>query len=115
MELNNWDKTPVIKRQSILNFEFLSTHGHLQEIEDGYYFLLHDLGTVELDFYMSKSLELAGKLGIKNLDVEIKEIIKKINIYNELRDIGNTFLGKLAEIRNTTIKCVHEEFSAPEK
>lgn len=115
MLLNNWNETPVIKKASILNFEFLQEGGYIKEIEDEYYCIAEDLKKIELEVYKKEASSLAKEVGIKSVDKEIKDFIKKLSTYNELKDTAQCLLGKIADRRKTTIKDVHDEFEVPEK
>lgn len=114
MGLNNWNKTPVIRKKDILNFQFLDSRGYLDEIEQEYYCLNTDFSTVELEFYRAESAALADRLGIEDVSVEIKRFIQKLSLYNELKDIAEALLGRIADLRGVTIKDVHNEFCVPE-
>jgi hypothetical protein len=41
---------------------------------------------------------------------ELKEHIDMLHQYNEIKDTGQTLLGKLAELKGTTTKAMYEEF-----
>ena len=40
---------------------------------------------------------------------EVKALIKKFNNYNEIKDIAQALVGKIADLRGVSIKTVHEE------
>lgn len=107
--LNNWDVEKVIKKENILEFDFLNDRNHLSEIMDGYYFLNNNLYDIELSFYEQISKDLSLELNIMDVDAETKTFIRKLNKYNESKDICQSLIGKLAELTNSTIKELHEE------
>lgn len=113
MGLNNWIKTPIIRKKDILNFQFLDSYGYLEEIEKEYYCLNTDFSAVELEFYKKESAALADRLGIEDVRVEIKRFIQKLSLYNELKDIAQALLGRIADLKGITIKDVHSEFCVP--
>lgn len=115
MLLNDWNITPVIKKKNILNFDFLNQKGYIKEIKDSYYYITKDLKMVEIELCKKKASDLAQEIGIKSVDTEIKSFIKRLNQYNELKDVAQALLGRIADLRGTTIKEVHREFEVPEE
>lgn len=107
--LNKWDVEKIIKKENILEFEFLENNKYLTEIETDYFYLNKDFYTVEKNFYETINKELMKDLNINNLDLEIKNFIKKLNKYNEAKDIAQSLMGKIADLRDTTIKEVHKD------
>lgn len=92
----------------------MDSHGYLEQIEKEYYCLNTDFSTVELEFYRAESAALADCLGIEDVREEIKRFIHKLSLYNELKDIAQTLLGRIADLKGITIKDVHREFCVPE-
>lgn len=111
--LNNWKEEEIIKKENIINFDFLMKRSYIKEIEGGYYYLDVDIDTVELELWKFKNEELANILNITDINKEIKQHIKNLNRYNELKDIAQALIGRIAELRQTTVKQVHEELDLP--
>ncbi|AFM98106.1 recombination repair protein [Encephalitozoon hellem] len=107
--LNDWEKEEVIHKDRILNFDFLVEQDFIDEVEDGFYYLSKDLKTVETELWKKANHELADCLDIKNIDKEIKRFILLLNSYNEIKDIGQELIGRIASLRQTTAKDIHEE------
>ena len=107
MELNNWNLTPVIHKNKIINYEYLIEEGYIIEIQDDYYCLKISFDEIEDQFYTRKVKELKQKLQIKDIENELKTFIKKLNKYNEFKDVAQALIGKIAELRGETIKDVY--------
>lgn len=41
---------------------------------------------------------------------DYKRYIEKLHEYNEIKDIAQSFLGKLAELRGSTLMALYDEF-----
>ncbi|XP_020627389.1 DNA repair protein SWI5 homolog [Orbicella faveolata] len=64
--------------------------------------------------------DLNGKLEILNNDIaelskeyseeELQQHIQKLHEYNEIKDVGQLLIGKLAEINGTTTRATYQEF-----
>jgi hypothetical protein len=109
MSLDDWITMPVIYQSKIKNFEFLIKRDHIKEIENGYYCLNHNFDDIEFEFYNMEANKLMDELEIKDVEKEVKEFIGKLNLYNELKDVGQALIGKIAELRGATIREIHEE------
>lgn len=107
--LNNWEDEKVIKKDDIIEFEFLYENGLIKEIEEEYYCLNGTLYNVEKKFYEENNMMMADKLGLRDVQKEIDCFIKKLNKYNEVKDIAQSLMGKIAEIKGVTIKDIHTE------
>ncbi|AFN82826.1 putative Swi5-like protein [Encephalitozoon romaleae SJ-2008] len=107
--LNDWEKEEVIHKSKIVNFDFLVERNFIDEVKDGFYYLSKDGKTVETELWKKVNHELAEYLDIKDIDKEIKRFIFLLNSYNEIKDIGQELIGKIANLRQTTAKDVHEE------
>jgi hypothetical protein len=114
-ELNDWSKEKIVHRDSIKSFDFLMKNNYIKEIADHYFYLSEDIHRVEESFYKSKTIELAKSLGIDDISLEIKGFIKKLNTYNEIKDIAQCLMGKIADLRGVTIKKLHEDFDVSEE
>ncbi|KAM0675167.1 swi5-like zinc finger protein [Gurleya vavrai] len=110
MEFNDWKLQEIIHKDKILNYNFLKENALIELIEDDYYYLKSNQKSLEDLYYEIKTYELAQKLKITDVDVEIKDFIKKLNLYNEIKDIADAMMGKIAELRGTTIQELHDEF-----
>lgn len=108
--LNKWEQDKIYRKDKILEFEFLSENGFITEIEDDYFYLNQPFPTVEKKFYDQLNEKLANELNLKNVDKEIESFIKKFNKYNEAKDIAECLMGKIADLKNCTIKEIHSEF-----
>ncbi|TBU07571.1 hypothetical protein CWI39_0300p0020 [Hamiltosporidium magnivora] len=111
LELNNWEKEKIIHKNKILNFEFLNKNNFITEIKDLYFYLSVEYEKVEEYFYKEKCDEIINRLNIKDPNMEIKEFIAKLNLYNELKDIAQAMMGKIADFKGSTLKEMHELFS----
>ncbi|TBU09544.1 hypothetical protein CWI36_0020p0060 [Hamiltosporidium magnivora] len=88
LELNNWEKEKIIHKNKILNFEFLNKNNFITEIKDSYFYLSVEYEKVEEYFYK-----------------------EKFKSYNELKDIAQAMMGKIADFKGSTLKEMHELFS----
>lgn len=107
--LNDWEEEKIIKKDNIVEFDFLYENRLIKEIEDGYYHLNDTLYNVEKKFYDEANRMIADKLGLQDIQKEIDRFIKKLNKYNEAKDIAQSLMGKIAEMRGVTIKDIHSE------
>lgn len=107
--LNDWEEEEIIHRNEIINFEFLNKKGYVIEISEGFYYLSEEHRVVETELWKNINDELANELDIKDIDKEIKRFIGLLNKYNEIKDIGQELIGRIADLRQTTTKSVHEE------
>lgn len=107
--LNNWEKDKIVHRDKILSFEFLAGNGYISEISDGFYYMSEDPETVETELWRKLNSELANELNIQDIDREIRGFIGLLNSYNEIKDIGQELIGRIAVLGQTTTKDVHEE------
>lgn len=108
--LNRWDQDRIYKKDQILEFEFLIDNDFITEIEDEYFYLNQPFATVEKVYYDQINEKLANELSLKNVNKEIESFIKKFNKYNEAKDIAESLMGKIADLKNCTIKEIHNEF-----
>ncbi|KAM0679727.1 hypothetical protein GINT2_002137 [Glugoides intestinalis] len=107
--LNNWDELKIIHKCNILHFDFLYEHDYIKEITEDYYFLVGSLSDVEKAFYDNLNAALANELDLQDPQKEINEFIKKLNRYNNAKDAAQSLIGKIAELKSTTIKEINEE------
>lgn len=107
--LNNWKLHKIINKKDIKEFEFLAENGFVQEIQDEYYYLSAPLHEVERKLYEQKNEKLLDELCVKDVKKEIKDYIKKLNSYNEAKDVAECLMGKIADLKGTAIKEIHEE------
>jgi hypothetical protein len=114
VELNDWRKHEIIHRDNIKSYELLLRQGHIREAADGYYYLLEDPEAVETALWKNANERLADELGITSVEKEIKAFIARLNEYNEVKDIAQALMGKIAELRQTTAKVIHEELGMGE-
>ncbi|EPR79235.1 Swi5 family protein, partial [Spraguea lophii 42_110] len=96
-------------------FEFLKENDFIEEIEQNHYVLKVSFGEIEDKFYEEENEKLKSKLGIKDIKKEISDIIKQMNVYNEIKDIAQSLMGRIAEIRGVTNKEIHEEMDVLEE
>lgn len=109
LPFNSWDVERVIQKENITEFEFLCSREYITEIEDDYFYLNTPLAVVEKEFYEQGNRALMEALGIKDLEQELKMLIKKFNRYNEIKDIAQELIGKVADMRGVSITEVHRE------
>lgn len=107
--LNNWDAEKVIKKEGILELEFLADNGFVTEIEDGYFYLNTPLYDVEKKLYDDKNRRLEEELNLTDPQQEIKTFIQKMNRYNQAKDIAQSLMGKIAYLRGVPIRQIHED------
>ncbi|KAM0686400.1 swi5-like zinc finger protein [Conglomerata obtusa] len=110
MEMNDWNKQEIFHKTNIKNFDFLHSQSHIKHIADDFYYLSVDSTKLEELFYSYKTEQLAKKLNITNIEGEIKNFIKKLNLYNEVKDIADAMMGKISELRGCTIQELHDEY-----
>ncbi|KAI5169917.1 hypothetical protein PAEPH01_1096 [Pancytospora epiphaga] len=111
--LNDWEKTPIINEKKILEMEFLLENEYITHIKDGYYYLNTDFSVVETKFYQKLNTNLMKRLGIGDVEKELKALIGKYNRYNRMKDIAEEFCGSLANFRGVSIKEIHTELGMP--
>ncbi|ADM11349.1 putative Swi5-like protein [Encephalitozoon intestinalis ATCC 50506] len=107
--LNDWEKEEIIHKSKIVNFDFLEKKDFISEVKDGFYYLSKDIKAVETELWKKANDELADHLDIKDIDKEIKRFIFLLNRYNEIKDIGQELIGRIASLRQTTARDIHEE------
>ncbi|RVD90946.1 DNA repair Swi5, partial [Tubulinosema ratisbonensis] len=108
-------KNPIIHKSKILNYDFLLENECLTLIEDDYYCLSKDLEDIKALFYDQEIKKLTKELEIQDVNLEIKNFISKLNKYNELKDIGQAMIGKIADLKGITIKEANEIFEIKEE
>jgi uncharacterized protein YwgA len=109
VEMDNWSTHGVMHKDKIRSFSFLSMHGYIREVADGYYCLTEDPETVETQLWKDVNGRLANELNIADIEKEIRTFIAKLNEYNEIKDIAQELMGKIAEFKQTTTRVIHEE------
>ncbi|ELQ76658.1 putative DNA repair protein, Swi5 protein [Trachipleistophora hominis] len=107
-ELNNWQKNKIIHKSKITAFDFLLENHLIKHIDMDYYYAVPD---IENQFYKVKceSMNMPD-----DVEAVVKNFIRKLNTYNELKDCCESLVGKIAELRGVRIKDVREEFELPE-
>ncbi|KCZ75565.1 hypothetical protein H311_03457 [Anncaliia algerae PRA109] len=113
-DFNDWLNTPIIHKDKIKNFDFLFENNFIELIEEDYYYLTKDFKNIKMEYYTRKVEELINELGITDVTTEIKAFIGKLNKYNELKDIGQALMGKIADLQGITIKDANELFDIKE-
>ena len=106
---NDWEKEEVIHKDRIEDFDFLVSRDLIEHVADGFYCLAADAKSVETELWKRTNGELAESLGIDDIEKEIKRFISLLNSYNGIKDIGQELIGRIAALRQTTAKDVHEE------
>lgn len=107
--LNKWETDKIIHKSKILEFDFLFDNDFITEIEDDYFYLNTPIYDVEKKYYDDMNKELMEKLGIDSLESGLKTLIKKVNKYNEIKDIAQVLIGKIADLRGVSLKEIYEE------
>ncbi len=107
--LNNWDELKIIHKTDIRHFDFLHEHDYIKEIKADYYFLVGSISDIEKALYDSLNAVLANELDLLDPQKEINKFIKKFNRYNNAKDAAQSLIGKIAELKSTTIKEISEE------
>jgi len=113
IHFNNWEECKIIRKDQIMEFDFLEEKSYIQEIEDGYFYLTASMADVERRFYTEKNEEIASELNLVNVQKEISSFIKKLNRYNRAKDISQALMGKIAELKGITIRDIHEQMGIP--
>ncbi|EJW02440.1 hypothetical protein EDEG_03144 [Edhazardia aedis USNM 41457] len=109
MNFNDWDKQEIYHKDDIINYQFLLKHAFITEVDTDFYYLTNDMRNIEMVYYKEITKELAEKLNITDVEKEIKKFIAKLNLYNEIKDINDALVGKVAELKGVTIKEFQEE------
>ena len=107
--LNDWTSQKIIHKDKIIEFEFLTDNNFITEIEDGYFYLNAEFHSVERIYIEKLNSKIMNRLNIQDANKEIKTYIKKLNKYNEAKDIAQSLMGKIADLKGVTIKEIHEE------
>jgi hypothetical protein len=107
--LNNWKLDKVIHKDKILNFDILISKNCLKEVDKDYFYLIFPLEVCESFILEIRNKELASDLGITEVEKEIKNFINQLNKYNELKEIGETLVHKIAERKGKTSKQIFNE------
>lgn len=108
--LNDWEEDKIYKKVNILEFDFLEENGFVTEIEDEFFYLNQPFSVVEKKFYDFINGKLANELNLTDANKEIDNFIKKLNKYNEAKDIAESLMGKIADLKSCSIKDIHSEF-----
>lgn len=106
---NDWELRKILPRTSIKNFEYLKDNELIEEIEDGYYYLKSSIYDIEKKYYDEANNKLLDELNLTDTKKELKEIIKKLHKYNESKDIAESLMGKIADLRGVAIKEIHQD------
>lgn len=77
-------------------------------IENGYYYAVPD---VENEYYKIKCMQVDN---FESVELQVKRFNEKLNVYNELKDICESMIGKIAELRGIKSDKIREEVEAPE-
>ncbi|CAD25252.1 hypothetical protein [Encephalitozoon cuniculi GB-M1] len=107
--LDDWEREKIIHKDKIRNFDFLVEGDFIKEVADGFYCLCKDIEAAEAELWKKANCEMAEHLGIEDINKEVKRFISLLNTYNEVKDIGQELIGRIANLRQTTAKDVHEE------
>ncbi|WUR02071.1 DNA repair SWI5-like protein [Vairimorpha necatrix] len=108
--LNNWSKDEIIHKDKILYFDILISKSLISNIQNTEYFTLSKpVEIVEYEIYKYFNEKMIDKMNIEDCTVEIKKFIKDLHVYNELKDIGQSLVNKIAERRKTTSKEIIKE------
>ncbi|KAF9763195.1 DNA repair protein SWI5 like protein [Nosema granulosis] len=102
--INDWATNKIIRRDKIQHFELLEERNCIKEVKDNYYCLVEPIEVCESIVLEEINLEIASTLNITDIDLEVKSFIKQLNEYNELKDIGETLVHKIAERKGLTSK-----------
>ncbi|KAK6090956.1 hypothetical protein P3W45_000201 [Vairimorpha bombi] len=107
--LNDWSTSKIIHKDKILHFGILLSKNLITEIEDDYWYLSEKVEIVEYEIYKYFNEKMADEMNIEDSEAEIKKFIKDLHVYNELKDIGQSLVNKIAERKGTTSKEVFKE------
>lgn len=79
----------------------------IKMLEDDYYFVINK--NYEITYYKELNEKMAEELKIENVKGSIEKYIKELNTYNEIKDIVDAMVGKIAEYRGISIVEMREE------
>ena len=110
-KLNDWEREKVIRGDRVLELDLLLKHRLVSEVPDcaGYFYLNEPVEEVERILSEEKLSSLMEKHHIGNVDQEIKRLLARITKYNRIKDIAQTLMGKVATLREVSIKEMHIE------
>lgn len=80
---------------------------NIKMLEDDYYFVINK--NYEITYYKELNEKMAEELKIENVKGSIEKYIKELNTYNEIKDIVDAMVGKIAEYRGISIVEMREE------
>lgn len=107
--INDWSTQQIIHKTKILNFEFLLSKNYISHIYEDYYYINEKIELVEHDIYKFCNEKLKAEMSIENENVEIKKFIKDLHVYNEIKEICEALVNKIAEKKETTSKEIFKE------
>lgn len=111
-ELNPWSVMKIIHKNKIKEFNFLLKNDLIVHIESDFYY---SVKKIEEKYYKLKYEEICKELGLnENIEGEIQRFIRNLNEYNELKDCAEALIGKLAELKNVSIKEMRDQIGTPE-
>lgn len=102
--INDWETNKIIHKDKILYFDVLVSNNCIKQIKNGYFCLVESLEVCESHVLRHINSKLIQELKLEDVDKEIKRFIKQLNEYNELKDIGESLVHKIAERKGVTIK-----------
>lgn len=112
--INDWSQHKIIHRSKILNFDFLNSKNYISHIDSDYYYLNENIEVVEHDIYKYCNEKAKNEMNIENESYEIKKFIKDLHVYNELKEICESLVNKIAEKKETTSKEIFKEMGFDE-
>lgn len=75
------------------------------------------LSTPTLDELRQKEAQLDREIaGLVSENLSIEELDRQIDLlhrYNDIKDVAQIVMGRLAELENVTVKSLHEKYGAP--
>ena len=106
-----FDSCPDIEFLVSLSVYILTYNYRLQKTQDGIYFKKNQITVQDEIKFLKWKIEL---LQCNASQVEMSETIKEhmnhLHEYNELKDIGQIIIGKIAEIKGMTTKEIYSEY-----
>lgn len=102
--LNNWDETPAIHREDILNFKFLIENEFISELTDEIYSLTVPLEVAELAFEEAQADAIQQQLSITDVSAAHRTVQKLSSEILATESIIEQLVSRYAHQHDITIR-----------
>ncbi|ORD99214.1 hypothetical protein A0H76_1218 [Hepatospora eriocheir] len=99
----------ILNKDEICDFDLLNELNLLKKVGDERYELNECLEQSELQYLIHKNKQLKNKLQIYSVEESYKNYMEKLHEYNEIKDVLQSMIGKISELKGVTIKKINKE------